>query len=146
MDAGAAGLVEIVRGITAHVRGEPLPEAPASEPLSVDAVHLETSRYRYCTVYVVEGEGLDSDALERDLVGLGDSLLVVGDPSALKVHVHTNDPGAALRAGTALGVLERVEIADVHRLAKEILDGKTLGLTVLGDLSDFEVELERLRC
>ena len=110
----AAGLVEIVRGITAHVRGEPLPEAPASEPLSVDAVHLETSRYRYCTVYVVEGEGLDSDALERDLVGLGDSLLVVGDPSALKVHVHTNDPGAALRAGTALGVLERVEIANMH--------------------------------
>ena len=29
VDAGAAGLVEIVRGITAHVRGEPLPEAPA---------------------------------------------------------------------------------------------------------------------
>ena len=114
VDAGAAGLVEIVRGLTAHVRGEPLPEAPASEPLSVDAVHLETSRYRYCTVYVVEGEGLDSDALESELVGLGDSLLVVGDPSALKVHVHTNDPGAALRAGTALGVLERVEIANMH--------------------------------
>ena len=47
-------------------------------------------------------------------MGLGDSLLVVGDPSALKVHVHTNDPGAALRAGTALGVLERVEIANMH--------------------------------
>ena len=62
----------------------------------------------------MEGEGLDSDALERELVGLGDSLLVVGDPSALKVHVHTNDPGAALRAGTALGVLERVEIANMH--------------------------------
>ncbi len=114
VDAGAAGLVEIVRGIAAHVRGEPLPAVPTSEPLSADAVHLETSRYRYCTVYVVEGEGLDSDALERELVGLGDSLLVVGDPSALKVHVHTNDPGAALRAGTALGVLERVEIANMH--------------------------------
>ena len=114
VDAGAAGLVEIVRGIAARVRGEPLPEAPASEPLSADAVHQETSRYRYCTVFVVEGEGLDSDALERELVGLGDSLLVVGDPSALKVHVHTNDPGAALRAGTALGILERVEIANMH--------------------------------
>jgi dihydroxyacetone kinase-like predicted kinase len=30
------------------------------------------------------------------------------------VHVHTNDPGAALRAGTALGVLERVEIANMQ--------------------------------
>jgi uncharacterized protein len=114
VDAGAAGLVEIVRGIAAHVRGEPLPEAPAAEPLSAEAVHLETSRYRYCTVYVVEGERLDSAALEGQLAALGDSLLVVGDESALKVHVHTNDPGAALRVGTGLGVLERVEIANMH--------------------------------
>jgi dihydroxyacetone kinase-like predicted kinase len=53
-------------------------------------------------------------ALEQDLAPLGDSLLVVGDPTALKAHVHTEDPGAALRAGTALGVLERVEIANMH--------------------------------
>jgi uncharacterized protein len=114
VDAGAAGLVEILRGLAAHVRGEALPEAPATEPLSAEAVHQEASRYRYCTVYVVEGESLDSAALELELEALGDSLLVVGDASALKVHVHTNDPGAALRAGTALGVLERVEIANMH--------------------------------
>jgi uncharacterized protein len=114
VDAGAAGLIEVLRGIAAHVRGEPLPEAPAAEPLSADAVHHEASRYRYCTVYVVEGEKLDSGALELELGPLGDSLLVVGDESALKVHVHTNDPGAALRAGTAVGVIERVEIANMH--------------------------------
>jgi uncharacterized protein len=114
VDAGAAGLIEVLRGIVAHVRGEPLPAASAAEPLSPDAVHQEASRYRYCTVYVVEGKGLDSHALESELEPLGDSLLVVGDPSALKVHVHTNDPGAARRAGTALGVIERVEIANMH--------------------------------
>ena len=114
VDAGAAGLVEILRGIGAHVRGEPLPEAPAAEPLSAEAVHQEASRYRYCTVYVVEGEGLDSRALEHALAPLGDSLLVVGDERALKVHVHTNDPGAALRVGTVVGVIERVEIANMH--------------------------------
>jgi fatty acid kinase len=114
VDAGGAGLVDVLRGLAAQLRGEPLPEAPAAEPLSAEAIHLETSRYRYCTVYVVEGEHLDSHALEEELVPLGDSLLVVGDERALKVHVHTNDPGAALRAGTALGVLERVEIANMQ--------------------------------
>jgi uncharacterized protein len=114
VDAGAAGLVEILRGIVAHTRGEPLPAAPVAEPLSPDAVHQEASRFRYCTVYVVEGVSLDAQALENELEPLGDSLLVVGDATALKVHVHTNDPGAALRAGTALGVLERVEIANMH--------------------------------
>ncbi len=114
VDAGAAGLVDILRGLSAHLLGEPLPEVPATEALSAEAIHQEVSRYRYCTVYVVAGERLDSSALEQALVPLGDSLLVVGDERALKVHVHTNDPGAALRAGTDLGVLERVEIANMQ--------------------------------
>jgi DAK2 domain fusion protein YloV len=114
VDAGAAGLVEIVRGIAAHISGEPLPEPAEAEPLAPEAVHQEASRYRYCTVFVVEGDELDRTVLEGDLAPLGDSLLVVGDSSALKAHVHTDDPGAALRAGTALGVIERVEISNMH--------------------------------
>ena len=39
----------------------------------------------------------------RELEPLGDSLLVVGDPTALKVHVHTDDPGRALSLGVARG-------------------------------------------
>jgi fatty acid kinase len=31
------------------------------------------------------------------------------------VHVHTDDPGAALSAGTRAGTIENVEIADMHR-------------------------------
>ena len=114
VDAGAAGLVEIVRGIAAHMAGEPLPEVVEVERLAPDAVHQEASRYRYCTVFVVEGARLDAAALERELTPLGDSLLVVGDARALKAHVHTDDPGAALRAGTALGVIEGVEIGNMH--------------------------------
>jgi fatty acid kinase len=114
VDAGAAGLVEILRGISAHVSGEPLPEPVAAVPLTAEAIHQQTSRYRYCAVFVVEGGNLDRDALERELEPLGDSLLVVGDATALKAHVHTDDPGSALRVGTAMGVIERVEIANMH--------------------------------
>ncbi|MDP8910602.1 MAG: DAK2 domain-containing protein [Actinomycetota bacterium] len=123
VDAGAAGLVELVRGIAACVGGEPVPAMPAGgasrASASVDAAHREQSRYRYCTGFVVEGDGLDAKELERALEPLGDSLLVVGDATALKVHVHTDDPGAALRAGTRVGVLENVEIANMHRQTAE---------------------------
>ena len=120
VDAGGAGLLEIIRGVRAAVAGEPAPEAPA-EPvaLSVEAMHQELSEYRYCTVFVIEGAGLDADSLERDLEQLGDSLLVVGDSSALKVHVHTDDPGAALSLGTAGGTIDGIEIADMHRQTLE---------------------------
>ncbi|HZR96182.1 MAG TPA: DAK2 domain-containing protein [Gaiellaceae bacterium] len=115
VDAGGAGLLELVRGLAAFVRGEPLPEAPAAEEhLGFDAIHQELSRYQYCTVFVVEGDALDRDDVERELETLGDSLLVVGDATAIKVHVHTNDPGAALSIGTRAGTIGRIEIANMH--------------------------------
>jgi DAK2 domain fusion protein YloV len=114
VDAGAAGLVELLRGITAAVRGRPLPETISVEGPGRDAFHQELSRYRYCTTFVIEGE-LDSAQIERELESLGDSLLVVGDATALKVHVHTDDPGAALTIGTGVGAVENIEIANMHR-------------------------------
>jgi DAK2 domain fusion protein YloV len=115
VDAGGAGLVELLRGLAGAVTGEALPAAPAAEaPSGADSIHLEPSRYRYCTVFVVEGEALDRDELEARLEGLGDSLVVVGDETALKVHIHTDDPGSALSLGTAAGAIEGVEIANVH--------------------------------
>jgi DAK2 domain fusion protein YloV len=116
VDAGAAGLVEIVRGIAAALAGEALPAAPDSpeEEAGIEAIHQELSPYRYCTVFVVEGTDLDADTLERELELLGDSLLVVGDRTALKVHVHTDDPGAALSLGVAQGTIAGIEIANMH--------------------------------
>src|SRR4051812_41935222 len=115
VDAGGAGLVELFRGLAGAVTGEALPAAPAVEaPTGIEAVHLEPSRYLYCTVFVVEGEALDRDGLEAQLERLGDSLVVVGDETAIKVHLHTDEPGSALSLGTAAGTIDGVEIADVH--------------------------------
>jgi len=119
VDAGGAGLVELVRGIAAALAGEELPPQPAAEELAPEAVHQAQSRFRYCTTFVVEGADLDKAALEGELERLGDSLMVVGDRSALKAHVHTDDPDAALALGTAVGTVERVEVADMHQQTEE---------------------------
>jgi DAK2 domain fusion protein YloV len=121
VDAGAAGLVEIVRGIAAALSGEPLAEMPEHDhgEAGIQAIHQELSRYRYCTVFVVEGDHLDAEALVGELEQIGDSLLVVGDPSALKVHVHTDDPGRALSLGVARGAIGGVEIANMHEQTLE---------------------------
>ena len=120
VDAGGAGLVEILRGISAHLSGEPLPEPPAyEEEIGVEAVHQELSAYRYCTTFLLEGDEIDAAALEAELEPLGDCLLVVGDPTALKVHVHTDDPGRALTLAVARGTVDGVEIANMHRQTAE---------------------------
>jgi DAK2 domain fusion protein YloV len=120
VDAGGAGLVELVRGVAAAVTGEPIPEPPPiEEHLSHEAIHQEPSQFRYCTVFLIEGEDLDRETLEDELEKLGDSLLVVGDPSAIKVHVHTDDPGAALSVGTKVGTIDRIEIANMHEQTQQ---------------------------
>ena len=134
VDAGGAGLVEIARGLVYGATGREIPKAPAGvETLGLEAIHQEQSRYRYCTVFLVEGEDLDQLWLEGELEQIGDSLLVVGDPSALKVHVHTDDPGVALSLATRLGVVEGVEIANMHHQAAQreerLLDGVAAELT-----------------
>jgi DAK2 domain fusion protein YloV len=138
VDAGGAGLLEILRGLAAEVRGEPLPELMAvSDSIPLDAVHQELSRYRYCTSFFVEGEDVDPDELEAELGKLGDSLLVVGGSGAVKVHVHTDDPGAALSLATARGEVEEVDIKNMHvqtadrtaRLEREI--GQTGAVAVV---------------
>ena len=116
VDAGGAGLVEIVRGVvgSGHRRGavrRPLP--PRS--WGCDAIHRELSEFRYCTAFLVEGDGLDGAALEHQLEALGDSLLVVGDESALKVaRAHRRPGGGAEPRHCARERSPGVEIADMH--------------------------------
>jgi len=115
VDAGAAGVVEIVRGAAGVLLGAPLPPGPARR---VAAIHSAPSRFRYCTAFLVEGEQLEPAVLERELEPLGDSLLVVGGGGLLKAHVHTDEPERALAAGHALGTVSGIAIADMREQAR----------------------------
>src|SRR5581483_1621247 len=95
VDAGAAGVVEIVRGVAGVLLGAPLAPGPDRR---VAAVHSASSRFRYCTAFLVEGEDVDAARLEAELAPLGDSLLLVGGRPLLKAHVHTDEPERALAA------------------------------------------------
>ena len=116
VDAGAAGLVEYVRGAVAGMQRR-MPAAvgalAAAPPPSLDSIHLQPSRYRYCTSFLVEDEAVDRELLESLLEPLGDSLLVVGRIADPKVHLHTDDPGAAISLGVGAGAVADVEVADM---------------------------------
>ena len=116
VDAGALGLVVIVRGLIAGLAGEQvaLPDIPHYERARVLDVHHADSRYQWCTNFIVIGEDLDAASFAPRLEELGDSVLVVGDEATLKVHVHTDDPDAAKALFAGVGEIEREDIADMH--------------------------------
>ena len=130
VDAGAAGLVEYVRGAVAGMSARPPLPAPSLEaPLALDAIHLEPGPYRYCTTFLIEGDDVDRDRVESLLEPLGDSLLVVGESPVYKVHLHTDDPGAALSIGVAAGSVGGVEVADTRAQTRQ----RTLRLLAGGE-------------
>jgi uncharacterized protein len=116
VDAGALGLVIIVRGMMSGLLGEQveLPEIPHYEPARITDVHHADSRYRWCTNFIVTGTGLDPETFAPRLEELGDSVAVVGDEETLKIHVHTDEPDAAKAIFAGAGKIEREDIADMH--------------------------------
>jgi dihydroxyacetone kinase-like predicted kinase len=116
VDAGALGLVVIIRGLVSGLAGErvTLPEIPHYAAARLDQVHHADSAYRFCTNFIVTGEGLDGDSFVGDLERLGDSVLVVGDAATLKVHVHTDEPEAAKALFAGAGAVGHEDIADMH--------------------------------
>jgi len=115
VDSGGLGVTILLAGAAAALTGRAPAAAPGgAAPRVVTADHLP-SRYRYCTSFLVEGEGMDLDALEAALLPLGDSLLVMGDGRQAKVHVHTDAPERAAAAAAAIGTVDAVLFDDMRR-------------------------------
>ncbi len=119
VDAGGYGVALLVAGIVAALRGEgaePHEVAHHTAPLRPhDPAHADGSRYRYCTNFVVSGRSLErKTTYVTRLEVLGDSVLVVGDRSAMRVHVHTDEPEQAAALFEGAGTVERFDVADMH--------------------------------
>ncbi len=116
VDAGGAGLLEVVRGAVAALRGEELPaveSTPGGFAVDLDHAHAEPSRYRYCTN--VLARDVDPERFRTALAEIGDSLVVVGDRELVKAHVHADDPGRALSIVVELGgAIAGIDVGDMH--------------------------------
>jgi DAK2 domain fusion protein YloV len=121
VDAGGHGLVLILAGVVAALRGDgaEVPEVHHYEPLRRSLPHHEDSRYRYCTNFIVSGSGLGNREYLPRLERLGDSVLVVGDDVTLKVHVHTDEPEAAVAVFDGVGQVTNLDVADMREQIAE---------------------------
>jgi DAK2 domain fusion protein YloV len=129
VDAGGQGLYVMLEGALRYLRGDLAALAPLAiqDPerswlKTTAAVHESgETRYGYCTEFLVSGQRLDAEATLERMLALGDSVLVVGDESLLRVHVHTSDPGAALSYGTSLGELTSVKVDNIQAQAEQFV-------------------------
>ena len=114
VDAGGYGLTIIIAGVVAALRGEDPPELAHRAPARITHPEHSSATYRFCTNFAVTGSGLrPGDFLVR-LEQIGDSVLVVGDETTLKVHLHTDDPAQATAVFADAGEVSRLDVADMR--------------------------------
>ena len=115
VDAGAYGLTVMIAGCLGALRGLATPELEHQyAPAALHRPEHESSSFRYCTNFAVTGQALEAGRFVPELERLGDSVLVVGDDRTLRVHVHTDDPDAAVALFDDAGEVSRFDVADMH--------------------------------
>jgi len=126
IDAGGRGLLVIFKGFhNAVVGAEDADMAfndnfnpgdvAFNESAHYDFSDLAEIEFAYCTEFFVinvhkKTTEADIDKLRESLMTIGDSVLVIGDLTMIKVHVHTNEPGVALTYALELGEVDKIKI------------------------------------
>jgi fatty acid kinase len=114
VDAGGYGLTIMFAGVVAALRGEDPPPLEHHRPARITHPQHTSGTYRFCTNFAVTGSGLRAESFTAALEQLGDSLLVVGDESTLKVHLHTDEPEQATAVFAGAGEVSRLDVADMR--------------------------------
>jgi len=118
VDAGGYGLTVLLAGIVGALKGSEPPAIEHHEAARVTHPEHSSSTFRYCTNFAVTGTGLEPRRFVEALEALGDSVLVVGDATTLKVHVHTDEPNAATAVFDGAGAVSHLDVADMDEQVK----------------------------
>lgn len=141
VDSGGQGLVYILEGMLRYTHGKlslngngaaavttvvvpsvpPVPPA-ISEPAQARAVpeggELE---FPYDVQFILMGRNLNVIEVRNAIDAMGDSTVVVGDETTIKVHVHVKDPGQPLSYGISLGQVVDVVVENMQEQMEDII-------------------------
>jgi hypothetical protein len=132
VDAGGQGIYTILEGALRFLKGETelmrlrkpqiiVSELPFTVPLPQTAGADEIP-FGYCTEFLLKGEKMEVEVIRKRLEKKGESLIVVGDESAIRIHIHTLNPGVIIQLATKLGTLHQVSIRNMDEQHQDFLE------------------------
>jgi len=132
VDAGGQGLYTILEGAYHYLSGK-MEQAPFRKPHIIvselapgtrlpQAVTADEVPYGYCTEFLLRGQKLEPDKIRKHLEKEGESLIVVGDNSAVRIHIHTLDPGKIIRYATKQGTIHQVSMRNMDEQHQDWLE------------------------
>jgi len=143
VDAGGYGFFVFLEGALSYLEGDaestfafappaPVGVEPTAGGMTIRKEFLASAEeevWGYCTVFAIEGEGFDPVAIRARIGELGRSAVVAGDRNAVKIHLHTEDPGESLSYGATLGTLSRISILNMDEQLRELAEARHVDQT-----------------
>ena len=134
VDSGGQGLVYILEGMLRYVHGQmngltlttasnsnhvgPAHQASAQELAMPEGGEIENP---YDVQFILLGENLNVTEVRDRIDAMGDSTVVVGDETTIKVHIHVKDPGVPISYGISLGKITDVVVENMQMQMEEIV-------------------------
>jgi DAK2 domain fusion protein YloV len=131
VDAGGKGLVVIWEGALRVLHGDAeVAVATSHEPAArrVEFVVEDPGEiaFAYDVQFLLRGDDLPIQEIRTELAAHGDSLLVVGTDKLVKVHIHTNKPGAVLDYCLSFGDLLDVVVENMRLQSEALRDAQAI--------------------
>lgn len=155
VDSGGQGLYRLMQGALDYTTGAaarrtpPGPTARVAEGAVAGAATKQSrpggasvlvagvdEGFGYETMFLLHARpstSLDVDAIRRHLEALGDSVLVAGDASALKVHVHNERPDEVIAYGLSHGTLSRISVENLDHQARDVRESRAAAFAAESD-------------
>lgn len=127
VDSGGEGIYRLLQGALLHLVGQiPAGSVAAgsgrgARPSTLVA-HADDG-FGFETMLLLEprpGTSLDPDAIRRELETIGQSVVVVGDARAVKIHIHSQQPDDVLGHALNLGTLSRISVENLDQQAHDV--------------------------
>lgn len=152
VDAGGRGLLILMQGFAAVLSDNEdvvlafddaatlSEDAKYSEEAHFDYNDLAEIQFAYCTEFFIinlykKTTEADIDRFRETLMQIGDCVLVIGDLSMVKVHVHSNQPGEVLSNALKLGELDGLKIENMLEQNRKLIGKKKVELKPYGIVS-----------
>jgi DAK2 domain fusion protein YloV len=120
VDAGGQGLFIIMEGMLRYIRGETV-EVDFAMETAVDLHVPSEDEYGYDVQFIIQGQDLKLEQIRDTIAAMGESTLVVGDSTTIKVHIHTEEPGTPLNYGASMGSLSKITVENMQEQYQEFI-------------------------
>lgn len=125
VDAGGQGLAFILEGALKYLNGETL-EGSQIGMVAQNLNNLAVEEgFGYDIQFHIRGKDLNVDQIRDTISAMGESALIVGDESLIKVHIHALNPGGILSYGADQGPLVNIIIENMQEQYVDFMAGNT---------------------